>query len=144
MGCCNRLDEQDNHLRTCHGIFSRAERPSEEITRHLILMNMKGLKGQCHEIFASGFLWISFPPAPEYSIRTVSNFFENSWRYSQVNVHHRYQQHRWQICHRSTTPVTNLPPVSTIPVCNLPAVSTTPVLMTSVANNGNNIRLLRP
>jgi hypothetical protein len=27
-----------------------------------------------------------FPPAPEYSIKTVSNFFENSLRYSQLKV----------------------------------------------------------
>ncbi len=47
--------------------------------------------------FASDFFsWVSFPPAPEYPIRTVSNFFENSRRYSQVKVHHRYQRHRWQ------------------------------------------------
>jgi hypothetical protein len=43
------------------------------------------------------FSWISFPPAPEYSIKTVSIFFENSRRYSQIKVHHRYQRHRWQI-----------------------------------------------
>ncbi len=64
------------------------------------------------------FLWISFPPAPEYPIKTVSNFFENSRRYSQVKVHHRYQRHRWQI----------LPPVPL-------------VLLTPVANNENSIRL---
>ncbi len=59
------------------------------------------LKGQCHEIFCFWFFSsTSFPPAPEYPIRTVSNFFENSRRYLQVKVHHRYQQHRWQICHR--------------------------------------------
>ncbi len=59
------------------------------------------LKGQCHETFCFWFFsWIIFPPAPEYPIRTVSNFFENSGRYSQVKVHHRYQRHRWQICHR--------------------------------------------
>ena len=59
------------------------------------------LKRQCHEIFCFWFFSsISFPPAPEYPIRTVSNFFENSQRYSQVKVHHRYQRHRWQICHR--------------------------------------------
>ncbi len=59
------------------------------------------LKGQCHEIFCFWFFsWISFPPAPEYPIRTVSNFFENSQRYLQVKVHHRYQRHRRQICHR--------------------------------------------
>ncbi len=34
------------------------------------------LKGQCHEIFHFWFYsWISFPPAPEYLLRTVSNFF---------------------------------------------------------------------
>ena len=60
----------------------------------------KLLKGQCHEIFCFWFLsWISFPPATEYPIRTVFNFFENSRRYSQVKVHHRYQRQRWQICH---------------------------------------------
>ncbi len=37
------------------------------------------LKGQCHEIFDFWiFSWISFPQAPEYTIRAVSNFFENS------------------------------------------------------------------
>ncbi len=55
------------------------------------------LKGQCHEIFCCWFFsWISFPPAPEYPIRIVSNFFENSRRYLQVKVHHRYQRHRQQ------------------------------------------------
>ncbi len=91
---------------------------------------MSGLKGQCHEIFCFWyFSWISFPPAPEYSTKTVSNFFENSRRYSQVKEHHRYQRHRWQNCHRCQghrrqifLPVSlavlilvaNLPPVSTI------------------------------
>jgi hypothetical protein len=37
--------------------------------------------------------------APEYTIRAVSNFFKNSRRYSQLKVDHRYQRHRWQICH---------------------------------------------
>ncbi len=115
----------------------------------------KGLKGQCHEIFCFWFFsWISFPQAPEYSIRAFSIFFENSRRYSQLKVDHRYQRHRWQICHRYQRhrrqilplvllvlliPVENLPPVSTMPVANLPPVSTTPV-----ANNGINIRLQIP
>ena len=44
------------------------------------------LKGQCHEIFCLWFFHESvFPLAPEYCIRTVSNFFENSRRYSQLN-----------------------------------------------------------
>ncbi len=75
------------------------------------------------------FLWISIPPAPEYPIRTVLNFFENSRRYSQVKVHHRYQWHRRQICHRYQRHRRQiLPPVPLvllIPVANLPPVSTT-------------------
>ncbi len=56
------------------------------------------LKGQCHEIFCFRFFsWITFPQAPYNNIRIISNFFENSRRYSQVKVHHRCQWHRWQI-----------------------------------------------
>ncbi len=84
------------------------------------------------------FSWIIFGQVPENHIRVISNFFKNSRRYSQVNVHHRYQWHRWQICHRChryqqhrrqilplvplvlLIPVANLPPLSTIPVANLP------------------------
>ncbi len=103
------------------------------------------LKGQCHEIFCFWFFsWISFPQAPEYTIRAVSNFFENSRRYSQLKVDHRYQRHRWRICHRYQwhrwqichryqrhrrqilspvllvllIPAANLPPVSTAPAAN--------------------------
>ncbi len=84
------------------------------------------LKGQCHEIFCFWFFsWISFPPAPEYPIRTVSNFFEKSRRYSQVKVHHRYQRHRWQIAAGINDTGGKLPPVSTIPAANLPPVSVT-------------------
>ncbi len=43
------------------------------------------------------FSLIIFPKAPENNIRLISIFFENSWRYSQVKVHHRYQRHRRQI-----------------------------------------------
>ncbi len=86
------------------------------------------LKGQCHEIFCFRFFsWITFPQAPDNNIRIISNFFENSRRYSQVKVHHRCQRHRRQI----------LPPVPLvllIPVANLPPV----------ANNWNNIRLQIP
>jgi hypothetical protein len=38
------------------------------------------------------FSWISFPQAPDYTIRAVSNFFENSRRYSQLQVHHWFMQ----------------------------------------------------
>ncbi len=41
---------------------------------------IRNLKGQCHEIFCFWFFsWISFPPAPEYSIKTVSNFSKIRW-----------------------------------------------------------------
>ncbi len=43
------------------------------------------------------FSWISFPQAPEYTVRAVSNFVENSRRYSQLKVHHRCHWHRWQM-----------------------------------------------
>ncbi len=56
------------------------------------------LKGQCHEIFCFWFFSsISLPPTPEYSVRTVLNFFENSRRYSQLKACHRCQRHQWQI-----------------------------------------------
>ncbi len=56
------------------------------------------LKGQCHEIFRFCFFsWFSFPHAPDYTIRAVSNFFENSPRYSQLKVCHRCRWHRWQM-----------------------------------------------
>ncbi len=55
-------------------------------------------KGQCHEIFDFWFFsWISFPQSPEYTMRAVSNFFENSRRYSQLKVCHWRQWHRWQM-----------------------------------------------
>jgi hypothetical protein len=61
------------------------------------------------------FIMNQFPPAPEYrySIRTVSNFFEKSRRYSQVKVHHRYQRHRRQIF----PPVSLVANLSRIKVC---------------------------
>ncbi len=56
------------------------------------------LKGQCHEIFCFWFfLSISFPPAPEYPSRTVSNFFQKSRRYWQLKIDHRCRLHRWQM-----------------------------------------------
>ncbi len=72
-------------------------------------------KGQCHEIFCFWFSsWISFPPALEYSMKTISNFFENWRRYLQFKVHQRYQRHQWQ----TLTPAAKLPPVSTTPAAN--------------------------
>ncbi len=60
------------------------------------------LKGQCHEIFCFWFFsWINFPQAPEYSIKTVSNFFESLRRYSQLKVCHRCQ-HIYKFLHSSS------------------------------------------
>ncbi len=56
------------------------------------------LMGQCHEIFDLWFFsWISFPQASEYTITAISNFFENSRRYSLLKVHHRCQWHPWKM-----------------------------------------------
>ncbi len=89
-----------------------------------------GLKVQCHEIFCFRFFsWITFPQAPDNNIRIISNFFENSRRYSQVKVN---DTHRWQICHRyqrhrrqifPPISLVLLTPVSTIPAANLPPVA---------------------
>ncbi len=93
------------------------------------------LKGQCHEIFCFWFFsWTSFPQASDYTIRAVSNFFENSRRYSQLKVCHWCQPHRWQL-------ERTLPPASLTPVANLPPVSTTLAKMveqfaTGVADTG--------
>ncbi len=88
-------------------------------------------KGLCKEIFCFRFLsWIIFPQAPENKITDILNFFENSWRYSQVKVHYRYQWHQRQI-------LLQVQLVLLIPEANFPMQSTT-----LVANNGKNIRLL--
>ncbi len=56
------------------------------------------LKVQCHEIFDFWFFpWISFPQASEYNITAISNFSENSRRYSRLKVHHQCLWHRWQM-----------------------------------------------
>ncbi len=51
-----------------------------EGVKHFLAVWVKTtLKVQCHEKFCFWFFsWISFPLAPEYTIRTVSNIFENS------------------------------------------------------------------
>jgi hypothetical protein len=57
--------------------------------------NIFPLKGVWHEIFSCKyFSWNSFPRSPEYPVRTVSNSFENSWRYTRMNVYHQCQRHR--------------------------------------------------
>jgi hypothetical protein len=71
---------------------------NEDWTDFFFILSKNSLKGQCHEIFCFWFFSsISFPPAPEYPIWTVSNFFENSWRYSQIKVDHLCRWHQWQM-----------------------------------------------
>ncbi len=41
---------QHSPLRTYHGVFSRTDKPSEDITRRLFLMNMKKLKEQSGQV----------------------------------------------------------------------------------------------
>ncbi len=80
---------------------------------------MVPLKGQCHEIVDFRFFsWFSFPQAPEYTTSVVSNFFENSRRYSQLEVHQWCPWHctggKW----KKIFNLQNLPP-SLIPVVHL-------------------------
>ncbi len=62
-------------------------------TRHSY--NLKGSVSRDFSLLV--FSSISFPPAPEYPIKTVSNFFENSRRYSELKIDHRCRWHRWQM-----------------------------------------------
>ncbi len=63
-----------------------------------LIWRLTFLKGQCHEIFDFWFFSsISFPQAYEYTSTAISNFFENSRRYSRLKVHHLCQRHRWQM-----------------------------------------------
>ncbi len=69
------------------------------------------LKGQCHEIFDFWFFsWISFPQAPEYTIRAVSNFSK---------IRGDIRSSRCTTAPVSLTPVANLPPVPLILVVHL-------------------------
>ncbi len=43
------------------------------------------------------FFMNQFPHASNYNITAISNFFENSRRYSRLKVHHRCQRYRWQM-----------------------------------------------
>jgi hypothetical protein len=64
--------------------------PRRRLYRDVVVL--KG--GQCHQIFDFWFFsWISFPQAPEHTIRAISNFFKNSRRFLKLNVCHR----RWQM-----------------------------------------------
>ncbi len=97
------LPSRHPHLRDIHCCqaevcpFQKDDVQSVAIFTYLCAVK-RTLKRQCHEIFCFWFFSsISFPPAPEYPIRTVSNFFENSRRYSHLNIDHRCRWHRWQM-----------------------------------------------
>ena len=83
-------------LRYCDYCLNKEN--GREVIYGVFVFPIKKKKGQCHEIFRFLFFSsISFPPAPEYPNRTVSKFFENSRRYSQLKVDHRCRWHRWQM-----------------------------------------------
>ncbi len=64
-----------------------------QILNWLTQYEQGGIKGTVSRDFLLQvfFSWITFPQAPKNNIRVNSNFFENSRRYLQVKVHHRYQ-----------------------------------------------------
>ncbi len=115
-------------LETSDLICKRLRRPGIDSEDSIPRACLGSLKGQCHEIFCFWFFsWISFPPGLEYRKSRFATGIND--------------------------PVANLPSVSTTPaaICRryqrhwrqiLPPVSL--LLLTPVANNGNNIRLLRP
>jgi hypothetical protein len=51
------------------------------------IMRLKGTVSRDFRLLV--FFMNQFPPSPLYTIRAVSNFFENLRRYSQLKVHHR-------------------------------------------------------
>jgi hypothetical protein len=115
-----------------------------------------GLKGTVSQNFASdSFHESASPQAPENNTRVISDFFENSWRYSQIKMHHWYQDTGGKLPPLSTTPATKFATSSAGVVdttidtggkfatgVNEDGGKLPPVSMTPVANNGINIRLL--
>ncbi len=74
---------------------NNTKRPRHYIQYISPIMRHHWLKGVWHEIFDFRFFsWISVPQASKYSIGAILNFFENSRRYSRINVYHRCQRHR--------------------------------------------------
>jgi hypothetical protein len=71
-------------------IYSR-----RRISGYVVINHLKGTMSRYFRLLF--FSRISFPQAPEYTIRVVLNFFENSRRYSQLKVCHRCQWHRWKM-----------------------------------------------
>jgi hypothetical protein len=58
-------------------------------------VKIKKIKGTVPRYFLHQVFFMNqFPQAPQYPIRAISNFFKNSWKYSELNVHCRCQ---WQM-----------------------------------------------
>jgi hypothetical protein len=73
---CLEVKDQSHPLP--EGCFSKQNMSEKNFTHFLgskagtVLFNSPPLKGQCHEIFDFKFsTWISFPQAPDYTIRAV-------------------------------------------------------------------------
>ncbi len=79
------------------------------------------LKRQCHKIFALGFFHESSVSKPlKIRLGSFQTFSTNSARgYLQVNVHHWYQRHRWEIWHQCCLHRWKICTASTTPVANM-------------------------
>ncbi len=129
---------------------------------NLMEEEMRLVKGiVSRDILLRDFSWISFPPAPENPMRTVSNFFEKIR--GDIRKSTGINETSGKFATVFNEPAANLPMISTTPEANF-AISFAsvihiggkfatsvnndgnlpPVSTTLVANNGNNIRLLRP
>ncbi len=108
-----------NHLTPLAGILIIAcpvQSVSTNIDNSVIFDCSLFFKGVWHEIFDFRFFsWISVPQAPMYSFGAVLNFFENSRRYSRINIYRGVNVNCSAV---STTPAKNLSPVSTTPAIN--------------------------
>ncbi len=131
----NRLQIMQKQLNYLFKGSSREYHGKVQITLYLCTF----LKGQVTRFFASGFF--QFPSSPRVSHQDRFKFFENLWIYSQG------------------APLASVRPVANFATSCANVVDTgdkfatsvndtsgnlLPVSMTPLANNGNNIRLLRP
>ncbi len=73
--------------------------PHKWATDHpfFITQQLKGTVSRDFRLLVFSWIYSSFPQAPEYILPAISNFFENSRRYSRLKVHHRCRWHRWQM-----------------------------------------------
>jgi hypothetical protein len=128
----------DNVLQTCHG-YAKINEPifllflscasTSVILARVTRALCYNLKGTVSRDFCIKFFHESSSPKPLKITKVISNFFENSWRYSHVKVHHR--SHSTPPAANFAT-VTALPPVSMILAASLPpfALSTIPLSTT--------------